>query len=180
MWSSERLRRPAVTLAGVLTSFVVIGPALAAVDLAALQVQPQRGQSADQARRDRYECHNWAIDQTGVIPLAAPTPEETGDAQRARRAERINRILSGAALGAGIGGLIAGGQGQNPNQGLLAGAAVGGVIGGATGRKRERASVEDESDNEYLRALSACLEARGYSVLMPSAAAEAEPVVAKL
>jgi hypothetical protein len=178
MWSSERLRRPAVTFAGVLTSVVVIGPTLAAIDLAALQVQPQRGQSADQTRRDRYECHNWAIDQTGVIPLAAPPPEESGDAQRARRAERINRILSGAAIGAGIGGLISGGQGQNPNQGLLAGAAVGGVIGGATGRKQERASVEDDTDNDYLRALSACLEGRGYTVSMPTAAA-GEPVVAK-
>jgi uncharacterized protein YcfJ len=177
MWSSERLRRPAVTLAGVLTSFVVVGPAVAAIDLAALQVSPQRGQSADQTRRDRYECHNWAIEQTGVIPIAAPHPDQSDDAQRARRAERINRILSGAALGAGIGGLIRSAQGENPYEGLIAGAAVGGVVGGATGRKQERVDVEEEADNEYLRALSACLEGRGYSVALPNPP-EAEPVVA--
>ena len=98
--------------------------------------------------------------------------------QRARRADRINRILSGAAIGAGIGGLIRSAQGENPYEGLIAGAAVGGVVGGATGRKQEGASVEDEGDNEYLRALSACLEGRGYSVALPTAA-EGEPVVAK-
>jgi hypothetical protein len=178
MWSSEPLRRPAVALAGVLTTIVLVGPALAAIDLAALQVLPQRGQSAEQARRDRYECHNWAIEQTGVIPLAAPLQQEsTEDTARARRAERFNRILSGAAIGAGIGGLIRSAQGENPTEGLIAGGAVGGVVGAATGRKKE-SIVEDDADNEYLRALSACLEGRGYTVSMPTAAA-GEPVVAK-
>src|SRR5436190_23419212 len=40
-------------------------PATAAEDLRALEVRGLRGQSAEQARRDRYECHNWAFAQTG-------------------------------------------------------------------------------------------------------------------
>jgi hypothetical protein len=142
--------------------------ARAAVDLAALQVTPQRGQSADQARRDRYECHNWAVEQTGVVPLAAP-PEDEDD--RARRAERIARVLNGVAIGSAIGGLVRATQDRNPAHGVLAGAAVGAAVGAAT-TPAARRGVEDDSDGEYLRALSACLEGRGYTVFVPDAGAE--------
>jgi hypothetical protein len=30
-----------------------------------LEVAPQKGQSADQQRQDRYECYRWAVGQTG-------------------------------------------------------------------------------------------------------------------
>ncbi len=71
----------------------------AAIDLSQLQVTPQRGQSADQARRDRYECHNWAVEQTGEVPSAAPAPNQDA-ADAAKRADRIGRIATGAAIGA--------------------------------------------------------------------------------
>lgn len=147
--------------------------AIAAIDLAALQVTPQRGQSADQARRDRYECHNWAVAQTGFLPLAAP-PQDEDD--RARRAERISRVLNGAAIGSGLGGLIRATQDKNPAHGVLAGGAIGAAVGAAT-TPAERRSAEDDADQEYLRALSACLEGRGYTVSLPSGA-DAETVAA--
>src|SRR5580704_15149803 len=31
-------------------------------------VYPAHGQSPDQTERDRYECHTWAVQQTGVVP----------------------------------------------------------------------------------------------------------------
>lgn len=31
-------------------------------------VYPKKGQSADQQAKDRYECHRWAVDQTGFDP----------------------------------------------------------------------------------------------------------------
>ena len=40
-------------------------PAMGAEDLRTLEVQRLRGQSQEQTRRDRYECHNWAVEQTG-------------------------------------------------------------------------------------------------------------------
>jgi hypothetical protein len=166
MSSNERrvLSSPASVVALLSVGAVNLASGAATLDLAALEVVPQRGQSADRARRDRYECHNWAVEQTGVVP----TVERTEDEAEATRAERIARVISGASIGAGIGGLIRAVGDKDPSNGVLAGAAVGAAVGAATGRSRERAELDAES-NDYLRALSACLEGRGYEVALPSA-----------
>jgi hypothetical protein len=141
----------------------------AAEDLAALQVSPLRGQSADQLRRDRYECHNWAIEQTGAAPLAAPVAHEAEqESDHAKRAERVQRVIAGAALGGALGGLIRSVQDKDPDNGVLAGAAVGAAIGAATGQAG-RKSDEAEGPSDYLRALTACLQGRGYTVVLPGA-----------
>lgn len=158
MWSSNRGRAGGVLLASLLAL-----PAHAAVDLAALQVAPQRGQSADQLRRDRYECHNWAVDQTGSMPSAAL--EESRDAQRERRADRIARVLTGAAVGSAVGGVVRATQDKDPSNGVLAGAAVGAAVGAATSAARKGSEVGEP--NDYMRALTACLEGRGYTVALP-------------
>jgi hypothetical protein len=157
MWSSKRLGLVVATGAWLGLSW----PALAEVDLAALEVVPARGQSADQARRDRYECHNWAVDQTGAMPVAG----DDAPSARERRAERTGRILNGAGIGGALGGLIRGVQRKNPSNGVLAGAAVGAAVAAATGREQREAA--DAGDSDYLRALSACLEGRGYQVAVP-------------
>jgi hypothetical protein len=156
--------------AGVLLALTcALAPARAAVDLATLQVTPQRGQSAEQARRDRYECHNWAVEQTGVVPAPAPDPEEVKEAARARRAERWARVLTGAAIGASVGSFAQAVDYDYSDNVVLQGAAVGAIVGAATGaKKRDSADGEDEAAGEYLRALSACLEGRGYTVVAPS------------
>lgn len=44
-----------------------------------LFVYPKNGQSAEQQEKDRYECHRWAVDQTGFDPTVAGggvTPEK--------------------------------------------------------------------------------------------------------
>jgi hypothetical protein len=166
-----------VLLTGALVAAAICAPARAAIDLAALEVSARKGQTADQTRRDRYECHNWAVEQTGVVPLAAPAPDEADEDERARRAERMSRVLSGAAIGAGLGGLVRSVQRKNTSNGALAGAAVGAVVGAATGRSQEQ-TAEDEEASNYLRALSACLEGRGYSVSLPGAEDSAAEVVA--
>ncbi len=38
-------------------------------------VYPKKGQTAEQQAKDRYECHRWAVEQTGFDPTTA-----TGDA----------------------------------------------------------------------------------------------------
>jgi hypothetical protein len=156
-----------VLLAGVVLSL----PASAAVDLAKLQVTPQRGQSTDQARRDRYECHNWAVGQTGgQVPAVAPPPNQQNEPDKAKRADMIYRIVSGAAIGASIGGIASAVQNEYAGEALLAGAAIGGAVGAGTGaakhRKEEKAAAAAPDD--YLRALTACLEGRGYAVAMPN------------
>jgi len=162
MWSSNR-----TGFCLALGLLVATGQANAAdVDLAALEVVPERGQSADQARRDRYECHNWAVDQTGGAPIAsdAPIADEA-------KAERTGRILNGASIGAALGGLIRSVQGKNPSHGILGGAAVGAAVGATTAR-RDSDAAEDSAASDYLRALSACLEGRGYRVAMPELGTE--------
>jgi hypothetical protein len=166
MWSS----RSALGVALV----VVCSPAAAVEDLRALEVQGQRGQSLEQTRRDRYECHNWAVEQTGETPAAVPVDEEPrgGDSERQLRRERIDRAIVGAAIGGAVGSILGNGRRRHSNDRVLAGAAAGAAIGAATAGGGRRAAAETAADepSDYLRALTACLEARGYSVALPTAA----------
>ena len=44
-------------------------------------VYPRQGQSEEQQAKDRYECHSWAVSQTGYDP----TQPSTGDMPEAQR-----------------------------------------------------------------------------------------------
>ena len=140
-------------------------PASAAADLRALEVQGVRGQSAEQLRRDRYECHNWAVAQTGQAPPAAPVAARHDTDKAHLKRERIGRAIVGAAIGGTIGSLFGDRHGSGEN--VLAGAAVGAGIGAATARRRDEEPPAPEEPSDYLRALTACLEGRGYSVSLP-------------
>jgi len=170
--SSNRTPGAALSVALVGAAALSVA-AYAAEDLSQLHVAPQRGQSADQARRDRYECHNWAVEQTGQTPAAAPAPqgdEPTRDESEKR--ELASRIFNGAAIGAGLGGLVRATQNEDPANGILAGAAVGAAVGAATGHakaRREEAKAAAAGPSDYLRALTACMEGRGYTVALPMA-----------
>ena len=153
----------------LLASLVLVAlPAAAAEDLRTLDVRGLRGQSQDQARRDRYECHNWAVAQTGgqappAAPAAAPPPPSKADLKH----ERIARAIVGATIGGTIGALT--GDWHDQNEHILAGAALGAGIGAATaGAGRKEPPPQPEGPSDYLRALTACLEGRGYSVSLPS------------
>jgi hypothetical protein len=170
MWSSSRYARTLIAAASAVAS---LSAAIAAEDLSALRVDPQRGQSADQLRRDRYECHTWAVEQTGQAPVA-PSEErvQPSDAKRDKRAERASRALLGAAIGSVVGGIAGSGRGwRHENDAVLTGAAVGAGVGAASagGKVRDKDKTEGApAPSEYLRALSACLEGRGYTVTIPS------------
>jgi Glycine-zipper domain len=130
-----------------------------------LYIYPNKGQSPEQESRDRYDCHTWAVQQTGVDPTRAqasappPPPPRGGVFKGAAR---------GAAVGA-IGGAIAGDAGE----GAAIGAATGGVIGGMRQRGQARSQQQAQANQDaqqqsayaaYDRALSACLSGRGYTV----------------
>ncbi|MGH8064100.1 MAG: glycine zipper family protein [Candidatus Entotheonellia bacterium] len=130
-----------------------------------LYIYPNKGQSAEQQSRDRYDCHMWAVQQTGVDPTRAqastpPPPPPTGGV--------FKGAARGAAVGA-IGGAIAGDAGE----GAAIGAATGGVIGGMKQRGQARSQQQAQANQAaqqqsayaaYDRALSACLSGRGYTV----------------
>ena len=170
MWSSSRYARTLITAASAVAS---LSAAIAAEDLSALRVDPQRGQSADQLRRDRYECHNWAVEQTGQAPVAPSEDRvQPSDAKRDKRAERASRAILGAAIGSVVGGIAGSGRGwRHENDAVLTGAAVGAGVGAASaGKVRDKDKTEGAPPppSEYLRALSACLEGRGYTVTLSS------------
>ena len=160
-------------LAALGVALVVAAPAFAAEDMRALRVEGQRGQSAEQLRRDRYECHNWAVEQTGQTPVAAPDDDEQEDERQSRRAERVERAITGAAIGGALGGIVRSSRRHDVGDGVLAGAAVGAAVGAASAGKRERGrNAAPEQPSDYLRALTACLEGRGYSVVLPGQGSE--------
>ena len=128
---------------------------IAAAAWAQVNIYPQRGQSAQQQQQDRFECHQFAVQQTGFDPTmgaaqtAAPT---TGTVRGAAR---------GAAVGA-IGGAIGGDAGR--------GAAIGAGTGAAFGTMRRNSQIRSQQQaanaqaDAFNRALGACLTGRGYTV----------------
>src|SRR3970282_2001355 len=106
-------------------------PPLAPPDLASVQALPQRGQSADQARRDRYECHTWAIEQTGTVPRRV----DAAEADATERADRVDRVVTGAAAGGALGALGRASQDEDPSHGVLSGAAIGAAVRGLMARR---------------------------------------------
>jgi hypothetical protein len=47
-----------------------------------LYVYPARGQSAETQATDEYECHRWAVMQSGFDPMPAATGQSTDDTHR--------------------------------------------------------------------------------------------------
>jgi hypothetical protein len=131
---------------------------------------PTQGQGPEQQDRDRYECYNWAVKQTGFDPGRTLAPQERVAVVPARAPgeNTISTAITGAIIGAIVSspGHAAGGA--------MVGAAAGGLLGAAAdnaqGQQSDRivrgrgdARYEREA-TEYRRAMSACLEGRGYSV----------------
>jgi hypothetical protein len=88
------------------------GASLAVDDL---YVYPTKSQNEEQIGRDKQECHDWAVKQTGVDPVkmaSEPSPSAKGGG------------AGGAAAGAGIGaarGAIEGDSGAGVMQGVAMG-----------------------------------------------------------
>jgi hypothetical protein len=93
-----------------------------------IYIYPAKGQSQSQQDRDRYECHSWAVKQTGFDPSRSqavasdtrPAPSQPPPPQ----GHVVKGAARGAALGA-VGGAITG----NAGKGAAAGAAMGGLAG---------------------------------------------------
>ena len=124
----------------------------------------------DQATQDADEaaCYNWAINQTGYDPLNPPVVKGA-TVDRSPDGRAVGGAARGAAGGAAI-GAIAGDAGK--------GAAIGALVGGVRGRRSKvvgdemqqqgndqaAAAKSQELRNDYIRAFSACLEGKGYTV----------------
>jgi hypothetical protein len=125
-------------------------------------IYPQNGQNPDQQSRDRYECHTWAVQQSGFDPASPQAAGSTGSRSTTGK-EALRGGARGAAAGAAI-GAIAGDAGK----GAAIGAAAGGMGRAFKERDRQRAEAASPTmspgQEAYNRAMAACLQGRGYSV----------------
>jgi hypothetical protein len=137
-----------------------------------LYIYPAKGQSQEKQDKDRYECHSWAVKQTGVDPSkpSSMAPDTAaGQPYQPSQPHVVKGAARGAALGA-VGGAITGSAGK----GAAAGAAMGGLAGGFRRRdERRQQSAQQQADVQaaqqnqriaYNRAMAACLQGRGYTV----------------
>jgi len=133
-----------------------------------LYIYPAKGQSAEQLDKDKYECYNWAKNDTGFDPMAVPTTSSAPPKGK----KKSGGAVAGAVGGAVLGGIL-GDSGKSAKRGAVAGGLVGGVRQSSKNTKTEQKRSDWEQKesanyannrNNYNRAYSACLEGRGYTV----------------
>ena len=149
---------------------MVIGLAILLIAPAALAqkqyLYTQKGQSAEQQKKDEYDCHGWAVKQTGFDPTAAaqaPAQQPAQQSAGAQPGSGAKGAVRGAAVGAAAGSL--GGEAGK-------GAAVGATAGAVAGRQQSKRQAQQQQastqqsakQQDYLKARGACLEGKGYSV----------------
>jgi hypothetical protein len=72
MWSIPTCR--SLILVYCLTSLAAVGLAFGQE----LYIYPNHGQSAEKQSHNRYECHTWAVRQTGFDPTASSVAQLRG------------------------------------------------------------------------------------------------------
>ncbi|MBN1104528.1 MAG: hypothetical protein JXL84_14005 [Deltaproteobacteria bacterium] len=140
-----------------------------------LIVFPAKGQSEQQMEKDKFECYQWAKKQSGFDPMETPRTTSPPPGQKAGSAG--GDLLKGAAVGAVGGAIIGKIRHKSGSKGAALGAGAGALLGGmhhsAKRSQDERARQQWEQEqasayaskrNTYNRALSACLEGKGYTV----------------
>ena len=150
----------------IMAIFVVLATALEPALAQEIFVYPARGQSQAQQDKDRYECHSWAVQQTGFDPsrytagYAQPQPPPPGG------------LVQGAARGAMV-GVVGGAIAGNAGKGAAIGAGTGALIGGMRRndyyrdqqyQNSQQAGSQAAQRASYDRAIAACLQGRGYTV----------------
>jgi hypothetical protein len=136
-------------------------------------VYPAHGQSPEQTERDRYECHTWAVQQTGVDPSRADASAYERVIVQPSTPPGAN--TAGGAIAGGIIGALIGGP-RNAGAGLIIGAATGAVVGSAVDANAQAEARQTQQQinqsaaegraraDAYRRAIGACLQGRGYTV----------------
>jgi hypothetical protein len=138
---------------------------------------PTAGQSPEQQDRDSYECYLWAKKQSGYDPSTPNLAPHTRVAVVPEAPPGAGTAV-GAVTGAILGAAVAS-HGNRP-EGALVGALAGGMLGtAAEAAQREEAhrlqenydrqssqrlAVIERQAEDYRRAITACLEGRGYTV----------------
>lgn len=146
-----------------LIAVVFLATAVTAAD--EFVVYPAKGQSNGQMEKDKYECYQWAKNQSGFDPMKAPTGTTPPPQQK-------GGVVKGAAVGA-LAGVAVGAIAGDAGKGAAIGAVSGGVIGGVRQRRTNQGQQDaanqaaqgvDQQRSAYNKAWAACMEGRGYTV----------------
>lgn len=138
-----------------------------------LQRQPEAVQD-----RDRYECYRWAVRETGHDPGMTAVRSQGSEVVRERNyyppGPNGADVVAGAATGAILGAAVSSPRhaGANAVIGAIFGAALGAAAGDARNRAYEDAQARQAEaferarapSNNFRRAMSACMQGRGYQV----------------
>jgi hypothetical protein len=175
----EKLMRRIVSVLALLLTGIIVGslpgaaqssspPVKGMANTIGLYVYPKNSQSASQQLTDESQCYSNAKTQTGYDPnttttAAAPKKQDT-------KSGDDHDMAKGAARGAIISGATGGDA--------AAGARRGAIIGGIKEKRKSKQETEQaqkQADaakttttsqplDSFKRSMSACLDARGYSV----------------
>lgn len=135
-----------------------------------LFVYPAEAQTKEKQEQDDYQCFSWAKDETGHDPMTDRKAETVAAKKPGMNGSGVKGALRGAARGAILGEVFDDDAGK--------GAEIGGTLGVMQGRKKSRANAQQaaasanqnnaaafsEEQTNFKKAMSICLEARGYSV----------------
>lgn len=138
---------------------------------------PTAGQSPQQQARDRYECYLWAVKESGFDPSQSSLAPPRRVVVEPRPPAGTDTAV-GAVTGAAVGAAVA--RPRDAGAGAIVGAVAGAVLGAASDASRvaeardvqnrydqrdaARSAHLDQRASTYRRAMSACLEGRGYAV----------------
>ncbi|MGA3157828.1 MAG: glycine zipper domain-containing protein [Steroidobacteraceae bacterium] len=141
-------------------------------------VYPNNGQNAEQLDRDRYECNNWAVKQSGFDPSQSQVPPHERVQVVSMGPPPGANTVAGAATGAVLGAIVS--PPRAAGGGALIGALAGAIIGASADAANQQRTEEvqqsydqrdlqvqarfEQRSRDYRRAISACLEGRGYTV----------------
>jgi hypothetical protein len=130
-----------------------------------LYVYPQKQQTATQQLTDEQQCYGSAKTQTGFDPNAPTTVSKTAKPDSANDHAAAKGALRGATTSRAVG--------RDPGQG----AARGAILGSARAKRKQKEQAEQadkqaaakktqqqQKQDDFKRAMTACLDARGYSV----------------
>ena len=129
-----------------------------------LYVYPQKNQNATQQLTDEQQCYNNAKTQTGYDPNATTTAAKSKN----QKSGGDHDVAKGAARGA----VVSGATGGDAAAGARRGAIIGGIKSKREKKKEDEAQTQADAKktaqnqklDDFKRATTACLEARGYSV----------------
>ena len=128
---------------------------------------PANNQTRQQQKEDEFECYRWGMERSGVDPLNLPKVQ--AQVQSGPTGAAVGGAARGAAAGMLI-GAVAGNAGRGAAIGATAGA-IGGRRGGQQAQAQQNqqaqanaARQEKEIFDSFVKAFSACMAGKGYTV----------------